>query len=199
LIEAPDQCRYVLERPIVRPAGVTYSYNGGLTALLAAILRKASGLPVDEIAREALFEPLGIKDVEWNHYKDGTTMAASGLRMRPRDVAKIGQVVAGGGIWKDQRIVSRSWIDESTAPQIHGEALFFYGYHWWLGRSLIDRQEVTWIAGVGYGGQRLYVVPSLDLVVLVMAGLYDEPVLQSIVGDVVLRRYALPAAMIRAT
>ena len=80
-------------------------------------------------------------------------------------------------------------------PSRHGEGLFFYGYQWWLGRSLINRQEVKWISAVGWGGQRMYIVPSLDLVVVVMAGLYDNPVLQPIVGEIILRRYALSAAV----
>ncbi|CAH2398445.1 hypothetical protein MES5069_200012 [Mesorhizobium escarrei] len=65
MIDAPDPYRYVLEQPIIRPPGAAYCYNGGLTALLAAILEKRSGSPLDALAREALFEPLGIQDVEW--------------------------------------------------------------------------------------------------------------------------------------
>jgi len=78
---------------------------------------------------------------------------------------------------------------------VHGEGLFFYGYQWWLGRSLVNRQEIKWISAVGWGGQRMYIVPSLDLVVVVVAGLYENPVLQPIVGEIILRRYALSAAL----
>lgn len=78
---------------------------------------------------------------------------------------------------------------------MNGAGLFFYGFQWWLGRSLVNRQEIKWISAVGYGGQRMYIVPNLDLVVVVTAGLYDNPFLQSVVGDVILRRYALPAAL----
>jgi hypothetical protein len=53
--------------------------------------------------------------------------------------------------------------------------LFFYGYHWWLGRTLSGSKEVTWIAGVGLGGQRLIIVPVLDLVVMMTSGLYASP------------------------
>ncbi|MCV3210904.1 beta-lactamase family protein [Mesorhizobium sp. YC-39] len=195
MIDAPDQCRYVLEQPIARPPGVAYVYNGGLTALLATILQKTSGRPVDVLAAEMLFDPLGIQDVEWVRYADGTPNAVSGLRMRPRDLAKIGQAILGRGMWNGRRIVSEAWVDESTSPHVNGEGLFFYGFQWWLGRSLVRRREIRWISGVGYGGQRLFIVPELDLVVVVMAGLYDNPVLQSVPGEVILRRYALPAAL----
>jgi len=93
------------------------------------------------------------------------------------------------------RARDEAWIEESTSPHAHGEGLFFYGYQWWLGRSLVNCQEIKWISAVGWGGQRMYSVPSLDLVVVVVAGLYDNPVLQPIVGEVILRRYALSAAL----
>ncbi|MBB4566493.1 serine hydrolase domain-containing protein [Rhizobium leucaenae] len=193
MMEAADLHRYVLEQPIARPAGVAYNYNGGLTALLGAILHRASGRPPDQLAKEYLFDPLGIDDVEWVYYPDGTANVTSGLRMRPRDVAKIGQLVLNKGAWNNIRILSSAWIDLATSPQIQGEGLYFYGFQWWLGRSLIDRQEIGWTAAVGWGGQRLYVIPSLDMTAVVLAGLYDNPILQPAVGDTFLRRFLLPA------
>ena len=196
MMVAPDRHRYVLEQMSARPAGATYNYNSGLTDLLGAILRKTSGRLLVEFAKEALFEPLGIRDIEWIRYDDGTPHAG-GLRLRPRDLAKFGQLILNGGAWESRQIVSKAWIDELTSPHVHGEGLFFYGYHWWLGRSLVNRQEIKWISAVGWGGQRMYIVPSLDLVVVVVAGLYDTPPLQSVVGEIILRRYALSAALSR--
>ncbi len=188
---APDPVRYVLEQPLVRPPGVSYNYGGGNTALLAAILKRVSDKALDDLAQEVLFDPLGISDVEWIRYPDGTPIAASGLRLRPRDIAKVGQLVLDKGQWRGERVVSADWIEQSITPQINGQSLFFYGYHWWLGRSLVDKREVTWASAVGWGGQRMFVVPSHDLVVTVLAGLYDNMFLQPIPGEVVLRRYAL--------
>lgn len=193
MIDSGDPYRYVLEQPVARPAGVTYTYNGGLTALLGAILEKVSGRPIDQLAEEELFRPLGINDVDWVRYSNGTPNPASGLRMRPRDLAKIGQLVLNQGNWNGRQLVSSTWIEQATAPQTHGDGLFFYGFQWWLGRSLINRQEIKWVSAVGWGGQRLYVVPSLELAIVVTAGLYDNPMLQPVVGEVILRRYALSA------
>jgi CubicO group peptidase (beta-lactamase class C family) len=195
MMAAADPHRYVLEQPVARPAGFVYAYNGGLTALLGAILHRVSGRQPDQLAKEYLFSPLGIDDVEWVRYPNGIPNVTSGLRMRPRDVAKIGQLVLNKGIWNDTRIISPTWIDQATSPKIQGEGLYFYGFQWWLGRSLINRQEVTWAAAVGWGGQRLYLIPSLDIIVVVLAGLYDNPMLQPAVGDTILRRFALPATM----
>jgi CubicO group peptidase (beta-lactamase class C family) len=63
-----------------------------------------------------------------------------------------------------------SWIDAATSPHIMGPGVFFYGYQFWLGRSFVNQREVLWASAVGLGGQRIYVVPDLDLVVVVNAG-----------------------------
>jgi len=172
---APDPYRFVLEQPVVAPAGQRYNYSGGGTALIAAVLQKASGKPLDELARTLLFEPLDITDVEWNRWDNGTAIAASGLRMRPRDLAKIGQLVLSRGAWNGRQIVPASWVDAATAPQINGPELYFYGYQFWLGRSLVQGREVDWVSARGLGGQRVFIVPTLDLVVVVTAGLYHSP------------------------
>jgi CubicO group peptidase (beta-lactamase class C family) len=195
MIEAADPLRYVLAQPLVRPPGHVYNYNGGATALLAAIVAKVSGDPIEVLTPRELFQPLGIADFDWVRYANGMANAASGLRLRPRDLAKIGQLVLGRGAWHSRQVVPAPWVAESLTPQINGTGLYFYGFQWWLGRSLVERREIMWAAGVGWGGQRLFVVPSLDLIVVVLAGLYDNPALQPIVGEVVLRRYALASAM----
>ena len=141
---ASDQCRYVLGLPSTAPPGQEFFYNTGALALLSAIMRKATGRPLDEFVRENLFEPLGITRMEWMRYK-GDTDAGGGLRLRPRDMAKIGQLVLAGGRWNDRQIVSKAWIDASTTPRIEATDDHFYGYLWWLGRSLLNGREVHWI------------------------------------------------------
>jgi CubicO group peptidase (beta-lactamase class C family) len=190
---APDPVRYALEQPMTAEPGRIYVYSGGATALIAAVLRKASGQPLDVFANEALFEPLGIADVEWVRYRNGEPVAASGLRLRPRDLLKVGQLVLQEGAWNGRQIVPAS-IREMTSPQINGEGIFFYGYQWWLGRSLVGGREISWTAALGLGGQRLAVVPELGLVVAMTAGLYASPVQGSVLAQA-LNRYILPAAM----
>jgi CubicO group peptidase (beta-lactamase class C family) len=84
---APDRCRFVLERPVVGPPGLSWTYNGGATALLARLIAKGTGRHLTEFAREVLFAPLGIGDTEWRRGADGEEIAASGLRMTPRRTA----------------------------------------------------------------------------------------------------------------
>jgi CubicO group peptidase (beta-lactamase class C family) len=174
-----DPLRYVLQRPVALPPDTVWNYNGGGTELLGKIIEKASGKPFDVFAREALFEPLGITDWEWKTWENGKIAPAAGLRLRPRDAAKIGQLVLNKGTWNGRQVVSSHWIADSIKPRFQAigyfGGLFFYGYHWWMGRTLAGDKEVTWIAGVGQGGQRLFVVPDLDLVVMTTSGLYSSP------------------------
>ncbi|WP_245444232.1 serine hydrolase domain-containing protein [Bradyrhizobium sp. Y36] len=170
---AADPCRYVLGLPAVTPAGQDFFYNTGALTLVSAIIRKAVGKPLDEFAREVLFEPLGITRFEWTRVK-GDTNAGGGLRLRPRDMVKIGQLVLAGGRWNDRQIVSKAWIDASTRPRLEATGPYFYGYLWWLGRSLHGGREIHWDAALGRGGQSIRIVPELDLVVAVTAGYYQD-------------------------
>jgi len=170
---APDPCRYVLGLAATTPAGQEFFYNTGALTLMSAIVRKAVGRPLDEFAREALFAPLGITDFEWIRVK-GDSDAGGGLRLRPRDMAKIGQLVLAGGRWNGRQIVSKAWIDASMTPRLEATGPYFYGYLWWLGRSLHDGREVHWTAALGRGGQSIRIVPELDLVVVVTAGYYQD-------------------------
>jgi CubicO group peptidase (beta-lactamase class C family) len=183
---APDACRYVLGLPVTAPAGQDFFYNTGALMLLSAAVRKATGQPLDEFARATLFEPLGVTGIEWFRVKGGDSNAGSGLRLRPRDMAKIGQLVLAGGRWNDRQIVSKAWIDASTTPHINGTGLYFYGYLWWLGRSLLNGRDVRWVAAYGRGGQSIHVVPELDLVVVITAGYYQDysPRAQQVVGNI---------------
>ncbi len=188
--ESADPLRAALSPPMEAPPGQIWNYNSGSTELLGAILNKATGKGVDQLAGSLLFAPLGITDFTWYKHTNGSPHAAGGLRLRPRDLAKIGQMILQHGSWNGTQIVPAAWIDEATAPHLMGEALFFYGYQFWLGRSLVNGQEIQWPAAVGLGGQRLFIVPSLDLVVVVNSGMYKSE-RQGLVALEILDRYVM--------
>src|SRR5258707_15016059 len=171
-----DPMRYILSKPIATPPGTQWNYNGGGVDLLGAIIARQSKQPLDVFAREALFAPLGITDFEWQTYQNGKISAAAGLRLRPRDATKIGQLMLNKGAWQGAQIVPADWIEQSTRPRFQAigyfGGLFFYGRFWWLGRTLSGEREVPWISAMGLGGQRIFIVPSLDLVVVSTSGLY---------------------------
>jgi CubicO group peptidase (beta-lactamase class C family) len=170
---AADPSRYVLGLASTSPPGQEFFYNTGALTLVSAIVHKATGRPLDEFAREVLFEPLGITDLEWGRVK-GETDAGGGLRLRPRDMAKIGQLVLAGGRWNDRQIVSRDWIQTSTTSRIKATDDQDYGYLWWVGRARANAGVVNWIGALGRGGQSIRIVPERNLVVVVTAGYYQD-------------------------
>ena len=175
---ATDRYRYVLERPAIEPLGERWIYNGGATALLARLIEKGTGRQLHELAREVLFEPLQIENTEWRRALDGEPNAASGLRMTPRDLARIGTMLLGGGKWNGLQMIPAEWLASSFAPAVSMPDGQQYGYQWYLSTVPMDdgagdvRQEKV-INAVGNGGQRLFLFPGLDLAVAVTAGNYN--------------------------
>lgn len=167
-----SQARYLFDRPLV--AKGVFNYNGGATAVLADILARRTGMPLQDYAQQKLFAPLGILDWEWQKDLRGRPMAFAGLRLRPRDLAKIGQLVLQRGQWQGRQLVPEQWIAESLQPHVETGDGLQYGYQWWSGTVDAAGGRHRWHAGFGNGGQRLYVVPTLGLVVVITAGGYDD-------------------------
>ena len=187
--------RFVLERKSVADPGTRFEYCGGCTMVLAGIVRKRTGKDLDAYARDVLFTPLGITEFEWLHHRDGLPIAASGLRLRPRDMAKIGYVHANKGVWNGKQVLPESWINEWARERLSLDSTRAYGYQWWIdyeGRGT-DRYPV--IIARGNGGQRIYVIPSTGLVAVVTAGNYNTAAGR--VSEQAFWRYILPATQAR--
>ena len=149
-------------------------------------------MPLDKYAEQMLFKPLGISEYEWLKDSSGTPIAASGLRLRPRDLAKFASLYVNKGCWHGTQIIPEAWIDASLTPHITVEGNLQYGYQWWLGNAQGDNKPIIWAAAFGNGGQRAWVVPAKDLVVVVAAGLYNAPNGSTIVRDM-FKNYILAA------
>ncbi len=186
MTRSQEPYRFVLEQRVWSEPDAQWNYSGGDTQLLAGVIQKVTGKPLPEFAEEALFEPLGITQFTWKYMPNGEVAAASSLRLRPRDMAKVGELVLRKGLWNGRRVVSEAWIEESTRARPDGWPL--YGYQWWVGESIVGERTISWIAGRGLGGQRIYIVPALDLIVVITAGRYasDSEARVDIFGDYVL-------------
>ena len=169
---ADDRYRFALDRPMVSEPGTQWVYNGGATALLGRLIAKGSDRSLRDYAEKKLLAPVGIAEFEWVQGRDGEFSAASGLRLRPRDLAKIGQLVLDGGRWKGRQVVPADWLELSFRTRAKVNDMVDYGYHWWLGPQPANGQR--WVAAIGNGGQRLAVMRRLDLVLVVMAGNYNQ-------------------------
>jgi len=171
LLWRSDRARYVFERRLATSAGTRFNYNGGLTAVLGQLLEERTGSDLRQYASQRLFEPLGIRDWEWVGDVRGRTRAYTGLRLRPRDLARIGRLVLEGGRWQGRTVVPEAWVRTVLSPCASGGE---FGHHWWSGRVWVRGKEIGWHGALGNGGQRLFVLPSLDLVVVMTAGEYDD-------------------------
>jgi CubicO group peptidase (beta-lactamase class C family) len=177
-----DPARFVFDRRLVTAPGSAFHYNSGGTAVLAALLSRASGRSLDALVDADLFAPLLITRWEWARDLRGRPLAFTGLRMRPRDMAKLGRLVLQGGRWKGRQVVPERWIADSLRerlktgiriPEADGEELG-YGQQWWTGRVGWKELDLAWAAAFGNGGQRIFVVPDLDLTVVTTAGEYGS-------------------------
>jgi CubicO group peptidase (beta-lactamase class C family) len=169
---SPDRYLYVLSQPVESAPGTAWRYSGGATAILGHLVARGAGVPLLDFARSRLFAPLGIEQAEWTPGFNGEAAAASGLRLRAGDLARIGQLILDRGASQGNQIVQAHWITASLTPRIPAFEGVQYGYHWYLAPR---RDGSTAVMGFGYGGQRLVVVPALDLVYVIFMGNYQQP------------------------
>lgn len=181
--KAPDALAFVLGRDLVELPGTKFNYNGGLTQLLAAIVKRSTGKNVAEYTREHLFSPLGIRTFEWAKRDDGEPDADSGLRLRSRDMAKIGLFLANRGRWGRKRILPTNLVDEALSAHVQipqeGEAAALgdrqaYGYQVWRFSFLAEGERIELKELSGNGGQKVYIDDANRLMVVITAGNYDR-------------------------
>lgn len=170
----------------------TFAYSNAGAHLMSAVLVEATGVSVLEYAREELFEPLGIpsepafeptvdlddpdadaesyarfveEDFAWGIDPHGLHEGSCCSKLRPQDLARIGQPYLDDGRWDGEQVVPVDWVEEATSPQVQVSlaATAGYGYMWWT--TQIDGQPA--FVAYGKGGQVIEVVPDLGLVVVV--------------------------------
>ncbi len=193
--------RYALGRRFAVVPGSDFKYNGGLTQVLAAVLVRATKLSLQEYARTRLFEPLGITDVEWVGDLAGMPAAASGLRLRARDLAKFGSLYLNGGKWNGKQVIPASWVDLSTRRQfrfrprtgVDSGGEFGYGYFWWYSCYPSAAGLIEARTAVGNGQQRIFVLPTLNTVVTIFAGRYNDFTTGNTLGRRILMEHVIPA------
>ena len=170
-----DVVGFVLEKPVVVDPGSEFLYSCGLSNLLSALIQDSTGRSAGEFADETLFGPLGIEAYRWERLPSGLSDAGGGLHMRPRDMAKIGQLFLNGGEWDEQQIVSQEWVEASIELDMVTGVGPEYGFQWWGGSKVVRGQAVETFFASGFGGQLIFVFPDLDLVVVITQEVSDDP------------------------
>jgi CubicO group peptidase (beta-lactamase class C family) len=165
---------YILDRETKESPGKKFTYNSGLSILLGEIIRKSTGMYADKFAEKYFFGPLGISEYDWYRHSNGTIQTGGGLRLRPRDMAKIGYMMLKNGNWKGKQIVSQKWAQESTKAQVSA-GRYGYGYQWWRGKTIANNQIIDSFWAWGLGGQFIFVFPAMDLVVVFNGKVWKNP------------------------
>jgi len=162
---SPDRVRYILDLALLDEPGKKFRYGNADPQLVVSILERATGQRALPWAERTLFRPLGFGNYQWSYPdKTGTVSGGYGLRLRAMDMAKLGQLYLQDGRWDGRQVVSRDWITAATADQT-GTG---YGYYWW---TRIPLGTFDSYAAKGVWGQRIQVVPALDLVFVTAANL----------------------------
>ncbi|MDU4695926.1 MAG: serine hydrolase [Paenibacillus sp.] len=169
MTRSPDWVQFALEQPMADRPGDRMEYNSGGSQLLSAILVQAAGTPVTRFAEEYLFGPLGIEKFRWEHDPQGIHTGGFGLWLRPDDMMKFGLLYLQQGVWNGRQLISRERLAESVRPAIDVEAprRGCYAWHWWTDVYQEEgAKSFDFFYARGYGGQFIYVIPSLETVVV---------------------------------
>jgi len=170
-----DVIDYILRKNSVALPGMQWNYNGGCTQLLAQIIKNATGSAINDFATNNLFRHLGIPKVNWFVRDANTVWAPSGLRMRPIDMAKFGQLYLQKGVWKEKQLIPQSWVQQALKWQINTSSpMEGYGYQFWCTKPVIAGKVTDVIMAVGSGGQRICMLPALNLQIIITAGNYAK-------------------------
>ncbi len=170
-----DWAQFVLDLPIAGrmrvgekveppPYGRRFSYCTGGVFVLSEVLQAATGVRADSYAREKLFAPLGIGDAQWVYSPLDVPQTGGGLRLRSLDLLKIGQLYLDGGRYRDRQVVGGDWVRASTEPHARIDETTDYGYLWWIKSFRSAGRSYPAYFMSGNGGNKVVVVPSLDLV-----------------------------------
>ncbi len=169
---SPDWAGFVFDRPEQYAPGKVFNYSTGWTQVGAELLERATGTRLREFAQENLLGPIGIKTTRWDYEpnpgKIGSGHIGAGghdVYLRPRDMARIGELILREGTLDGNTILSKSWIDQSTSAWSEGKG--GYGYWWRVQRFFpIIGPAVETVNALGHGGQHIIVIQDEDMVVV---------------------------------
>jgi CubicO group peptidase (beta-lactamase class C family) len=159
--------QFALNRPMLADPGTTMDYSTGNTHLLSAILTRATGSSTWQFAQKSLAGPLGFSLPQWPTDPQGIYFGGNDMLLTPRQMVAFGTLYLNHGVFVEGgsrvQVIPSAWVDASLVPRGRsGWSDQQYGYGWWI-RDLAGHPAFhAW----GYGGQFIFVVPGLDLVVV---------------------------------
>jgi CubicO group peptidase (beta-lactamase class C family) len=185
-----DCIKYLFDRPLINKPGEKFVYNSDLPVTMGEIIKKTSGLRLDKFAEKYLFAPLHIKDYHWEVMPDGRIQAGGGLSLLPRDMAKLGELYLNEGEYMKQRVVSREWLQKCGSRITRCEGPEYWN-HWGPHQYQVNDRIMEVFSGAGLGGQWIFGVPSLNLVIALTSDFFGS----TEYGPDLMNRYILPAVV----
>ena len=166
-VESENWTEYALQLPFIHTPGAQYHYSTPQTNLMANIIPRIYDMNTLEFANEYLFECLGIEIGYWHQDPQGNYTGGHELYLTPRDMARFGLLYLNKGNWFGSQIISTEWFRESTSRQVDRyspfeEIMNGYGYYW----RTVDQGDSHVFYALGKGGQIIYIVPDLNLLVV---------------------------------
>ncbi len=163
-VQSRNWVAYALSQPFIAEPGERMLYSTGSYHVLGAILAEASGKSLLTLAREWIGEDLDITIPAWARDPQGFYFGGNNMRLSPMAMLRFGEMHRLGGVWNGKQILRRDWIETAWEPRTRspfsGDA---YGYGWFISQA----GGRKFVYARGYGGQMIYIVPSLELTVVV--------------------------------
>jgi CubicO group peptidase (beta-lactamase class C family) len=160
--------------PLTSDPGTQFGYSNLTAHAMAVILARAADMPLRDYAQTHLFDHLGYTCSFWPRDAQNNHVGHGDLYIRPRDMAKFGQMYLDSGMYNGVQVLTPEWIAESfqvsTANAFGGRVLWHlhpidYGYLWWKAQAGSHVVHYAW----GHGGQVIAVVYDLNMVVVTTA------------------------------
>jgi CubicO group peptidase (beta-lactamase class C family) len=181
MVRTDDWIRYCLDLPMIEPPSQRWTYAGANTMLLAGFLESATKRPFLDFATDHLFEPLGIDNLLWQTSPQGIIAGQGFLSLCGRGMLKLGHLFLSGGSWQGRQVVSEKWIRAATKCRVKLsiEGHEGYGYQWWCSSLNQEDKRFHYYFASGNGGNKIYVLPFLDMVVVTVSSAYNKPYMHS--------------------
>ena len=171
-VSSRDWVADALRRPMEDRRGGEMIYSTGNTHILGAVVAQATGQSLRAYAQSRLFDPLGVRIRSWQQSPVGRYFGGNNLSLTPRGLLRFGQLYLNDGRADGRQLLPPDWIDLSWKTYVRSTYRDHqYGYLWFTHRFGGERVAFAW----GYGGQYVFVVPRLNLVVAATSSLSDRP------------------------
>lgn len=188
--DGSDWIAEILAVPLEHPPGDRFNYSTGNTHVVSGVLQAATGTSTCAFAQRELFQKMGITAEHWGRDPMGVFSGGYNVYLTPRELAKFGVLFAQGGSWDGEQVVPAATVaDAFTERTPKGPDGFGYSGGWWTRDISGHDTYIAW----GWGGQFLYVIPSLDLVFSTTQNTHEDHDNVEIDADAFVRDVLVPA------